>query len=155
VREKFFSAYIPGISGIPNKEERRSKKVILKACSYGDSNVILRNALFLLNEENKSNLKDIERWIAEVFGEISISVKHNENKDLHITCEVSVQGVKKPIELVGTGFIQLIQIFCYVLLFKPGVLLIDEPDIHLHPDVQEKLVAVLGAWRASGACGYC
>ena len=32
-KRKFFSAYIPGISGIPNKEERKSKKVILKACS--------------------------------------------------------------------------------------------------------------------------
>ena len=34
---------------------------------------------------------------------------------------------------------QLIQIFCYILLFKPKMLLIDEPDIHLHPSVQEKL----------------
>jgi energy-coupling factor transporter ATP-binding protein EcfA2 len=30
-----------------------------------------------------------------------------------------------------------------VLLFDPGVLLIDEPDIHLHPHVQERLVGVL------------
>jgi energy-coupling factor transporter ATP-binding protein EcfA2 len=42
-------------------------------------------------------------------------------------------------ELLGTGYLQLIQIFCYILLFKPRILLIDEPDIHLHPDVQEKL----------------
>src|SRR5690606_26431685 len=49
----------------------------------------------------------------------------------------------RPIELAGTGFLQLIQIFCYVLLFNPGILLIDEPDIHLHPNVQEKLAGVL------------
>ena len=37
----------------------------------------------------------------------------------------------------------MIQIFCYVLLFDPGILLIDEPDIHLHPHIQERLVVVL------------
>ena len=29
------------------------------------------------------------------------------------------------------------------LLFKPKILLIDEPDIHLHPSVQEKLASSL------------
>jgi hypothetical protein len=53
--------------------------------------------------------------------------------------------------LIGTGYLQLIQIFAYVLLFRPGVLLIDEPDIHLHPTAQEKLAAVLGGVaRAQG-----
>ena len=29
--------------------------------------------------------------------------------------------------------------YCYILLFKPKILLVDEPDIHLHPSVQENL----------------
>ena len=61
---KFFSAYIPGISGIPNKEEKKSKKVILKACSYGDSNIILRNVLLLLKNANPDNITQIEDWIS-------------------------------------------------------------------------------------------
>jgi energy-coupling factor transporter ATP-binding protein EcfA2 len=142
-KRKFFSAYIPGISGIPNKEERKSKKVILKACSFGDSNVILRNALLLLKENNSNNIILIEQWIARIIGPISISVEHNNDSDLYIRCSVTVSGSTKPIELAGTGYLQLIQIFCYVLLFDPGVLLIDEPDIHLHPHVQEGLVRVL------------
>lgn len=143
-KRKFFSAYIPGISGIPNKEERKSKKVILKACSFGDSNVILRNALYLLKQDDPNNIVTIERWIASIFGPITIAVEHDDDRDLHISCTVAIQGVTKAIELAGTGFLQLIQVFCYVLLFSPGVLLIDEPDIHLHPDIQEKLVGVLG-----------
>lgn len=143
-KRRFFSAYIPGISGVPNREERRSKKVIMKACSFGDSNVILRNALLLLKQDDPNNIQTIEGWIASIFGPISINVTHDEDKDLHISCEVTVHGVTRGLELAGTGFLQLIQIFCYVLLFNPGVLLIDEPDIHLHPDIQEKLVAALG-----------
>lgn len=142
-KKKFFSAYIPGISGIPNKEERKSKKIILKACSYGDSNVILRNALLLLSEMSEENIRRIEGWIGNIVGPISISVRHDHDSDLYIQCDLSVGGTTRPIELVGTGYIQLIQIFCYILLFEPGVLLIDEPDIHLHPHVQEKLVQVL------------
>ena len=142
-KKKFFSAYIPGISGIPNKEERKSKKVILKACSFGDSNVILRNALLQLNELHSGLVSQIEGWIAGIIGPISITVQHSHDSDLFIKCEVTIGGVVKPLELAGTGYLQLIQIFCYFLLFKPGVLLIDEPDIHLHPTAQERLVRVL------------
>ena len=142
-KNKFFSAYIPGISGIPNKEERKSKKVILKACSFGDSNVILRNALLLLKEDSPQNIDLIEQWIGKIIGPVSIAVRHSADTDLYIQCEITLEGSTKPIELAGTGYLQLIQIFCYVLLFNPGMLLIDEPDIHLHPHVQEKLVRVL------------
>ncbi|VVE28695.1 DNA replication and repair protein RecF [Pandoraea horticolens] len=142
-KSKFFSAYIPGISGIPNKEERKSKKVILKSCSFGDSNVILRNALLLLKESSELNIPLIQKWIENIIGPIEIHVEHDNDSDLHIHCSVSVGGSTKPLELVGTGYLQLIQIFCYVLLFQPGVLLIDEPDIHLHPHVQERLAGVL------------
>jgi predicted ATPase len=142
-KKRFFSAYIPGISGVPNKEERRSRKVILRSCSFGDSNVILRNALLLLKEEDEQNIKKIETWLSGLVGQVVIKVSHDDAHDLHIRCSINFQGLERPIELAGTGFLQLIQIFCYVLLFNPGVLLIDEPDIHLHPNVQEKLAAVL------------
>jgi AAA15 family ATPase/GTPase len=142
-KRKFFSAYIPGISGIPNKEEKRAKKVILKACSYGDSNIILRNALLLLKEQDPDNIGLIEEWISHIIGPVKIMVGHDEEKDFIIDCKVVTNGDIRPIELIGTGYLQLVQIFSYILLFKPGILLIDEPDIHLHPTVQEKLVKVL------------
>ena len=149
-KEKFFSAYIPGISGLPNKEERRSRKVLLKACSYGDSNIILRNALLLLKEhkqdkeKGRENIRLIEKWIGEIICPIVIHVNHDDDSDLYISCDLQINGKRKPIELAGTGYVQLIQIFCYILLFDPSLLLIDEPDIHLYPEIQEKLVSVLG-----------
>jgi ABC-type cobalamin/Fe3+-siderophores transport system ATPase subunit len=142
-KSKFFSSYIPGISGIPNREERKSKKVVLKACSFGDSNVILRNALLLLKEQDATSIGRIEQWIGRILRPIKIDVEHNNDVDLYVKCSVTLNGQSKPIELAGTGYIQLIQIFCYILLFSPGILLIDEPDIHLHPDVQERLVSEL------------
>ncbi|MCI0558737.1 MAG: AAA family ATPase [Nitrososphaera sp.] len=142
-KRRFFSAYIPGISGIPNKEEKRSKKVVLKACSYGDSNIILRNALLLLKQQDLQNITRIETWISQIAEPMKIAVTHEDDKDLSISCDVTVGSESRPIELIGTGYLQLIQIFSYILLFEPGILLIDEPDIHLHPTVQEKLVKAL------------
>ncbi len=136
----YFSGFIPGISGIPNKEAKQSKRVVMKACSFGDSNVYLRNALNLLSQKD---LKKVEGWLGTLMGDVSFNLAFEEDKDLIINAEVTVQGKVHPLELLGAGYIQLIQIFCYVLLFKPTILLIDEPDIHLHPNVQEKLAPTL------------
>ncbi len=170
---RFFSAYIPGISGIPNREEKRGKKVIFKSCSYGDSNVVLRNVLLQLelddnlqrhnkrksdgkpkDDGRRSNIGKIEEWIQEVTGQtIKISVEHDDAKDLAIQCIVQIGGgIEIPLELVGTGYLQLIQIFAYILLFSPGILLIDEPDTDLHPNVQERLPRVMARIASERNC---
>ncbi len=41
--------------------------------------------------------------------------------------------------------LQVVQIFAYLLLFRPKLLLIDEPDAHLHADKQERLIEALEA----------
>jgi ABC-type branched-subunit amino acid transport system ATPase component len=146
--DTYFSGFIPGISGIPNVEQKNSKRVVLKACSFGDSNVYLRNALNLLTPED---LTQIESWLEPLLGQIKLKVKFDEAKDFQIVSEAEIDGKSTPLELLGTGYLQLIQIFCYILLFKPKMLLIDEPDIHLHPSVQEKLAAsLLKIARAQG-----
>jgi len=144
----YFSGFIPGISGIPNVEQKNSKRVVLKACSFGDSNVYLRNALDLLSPEN---LAQIEAWLEPLLGRIKLKVSFDEATDFEIHAEAEINGLVMPLELLGTGYLQLIQIYCYILLFKPKILLVDEPDIHLHPSVQEKLAqSLLQIARAEG-----
>jgi ABC-type cobalamin/Fe3+-siderophores transport system ATPase subunit len=138
--DAFFSGFIPGISGIPNVEQKNSRRVVLKACSFGDSNVYLRNALNLLPAEG---LAQIETWLEPLLGPIKLKIEFDEAKDFEIRAQAEIGGLLIPLELLGTGYLQLIQIFCYILLFKPQMLLVDEPDIHLHPGVQEKLAAIL------------
>lgn len=136
----FFSGFIPGISGIPNIEQKNSKRVVLKACSFGDSNVYLRNALNLLSP---ADIEQIENWLEQLLGRIKLKIRFDEAKDFDIHAEAEIGGFAMPLELLGTGYLQLIQIFCYILLFRPKILLVDEPDIHLHPSVQEKLAESL------------
>lgn len=48
-------------------------------------------------------------------------------------------GPSLPIDAAGTSMLQASQILAYVSLFKPQVLILDEPDSHLHPNNQRAL----------------
>ena len=54
-----------------------------------------------------------------------------------------VGGTITPIELAGTGVLQAIQILAYVHYFHPSVIVLDEPDSHLHPNNQRLLCKLL------------
>jgi len=134
-----FSIYVPGLAGIPQIEEYRSESVVRKGVASGDANLYLRNVLYLIKKKKLvGELVDLMRL---VFPDFSIWIDFDGVHDSHINVEV---GLKKyvarvPLGLVGTGVLQALQIFSYATLFKPALLLLDEPDSHLHPDNQALL----------------
>ncbi|HEY8160346.1 MAG TPA: AAA family ATPase [Methylobacter sp.] len=81
-----------------------------------------------------------------VFPKFWISVFFDEKQDVYITVSISLSGPygrQCPLELSGTGVLQALQIFSYVVLFEPKLLLLDEPDAHLHPDNQGLLASAI------------
>lgn len=52
-------------------------------------------------------------------------------------------GPRLPVESSGTGVLQAVQVLSYIGLYKPQLLILDEPDAHLHPDNQRKLAQLL------------
>ncbi|WP_150297680.1 ATP-dependent nuclease [Salipiger aestuarii] len=148
------SAYIPGLAGIPLAEEKRSMRIVERQAAAGDANTVLRNVLDLLKrvetDHGRNGLEEVERLVSQVMGEMTISVNFDETKDFKIHATFQTKPMKaadpkrfKPLELAGIGFLQVIQIFAYLVYFRPRLLLVDEPDSHLHPDMQERLVTVL------------
>lgn len=146
-KNNVFSAYIPGISGIPLQETFISKRNVYRKAASGDSNVVLRNILYLLGR-NKMLESTIER-IRDVYQDksISINVNFDNNSDYNFRSSFKIKGMvtHKPIELAGTGMLQALQIFSYLYLFRPKIILIDEPEAHLHPPLQTRLLTVLQA----------
>ena len=138
-----FSIYVPGLAGIPHVEEFRSESVIRKGVASGDANLYLRNVLFLI--KRKKRLGELTNLMRAIFPKFSISIEFDAVHDSHINVTVGLhQNEQKcPLELVGTGVLQALQIFSYATLFKPRILLLDEPDSHLHPDNQTLLVQAL------------
>lgn len=150
---KEFSSYIPGLAGIASVEEKRTKLIVQRQAAAGDANTVLRNVLLLLkgvSYEDETGLDLLQKFVSEVMGPITLMVDFAEDK--HQTIQASFQTKvmrdadptrQKPLELAGIGFLQVIQIFAYLIYFRPVVLLVDEPDAHLHPTAQEHLITSL------------
>ena len=138
---KPFSIYVPGLAGIPQFEEFRPKRAIVRGVASGDANLYLRNVLLLL--KNNRKLPSLRKWMSMLFPSFDITVAFNTEKDTRISVNVFLNGRQTPLELVGTGVQQALQIFSYVCLFEPAMLLLDEPDSHLHPSNQYALAEAL------------
>ena len=137
---KLFSIYTPGLSGIPLREEYMSYASVFQRAAGGEANLVFRNILRLIAERNK--LDELENAISNLIGEeISIYIGADEEQDFYITVEAAIGDEYHyvPVELWGTGLLQITQLYSYVILFRPAVLLADEPDAHLHPSRQKLL----------------
>ena len=77
------------------------------------------------------------------FSPIGLSVSFNEETDEHITA-MATFGDDSPLPLdAADGILQASQILSYVTLFKPELLILDEPDSHLHPNNQRALCSLI------------
>ena len=152
-QSKEFSSYIPGLAGIAPVEEKRTKLIVHRQAAAGDANTVLRNVLLLLKEithDGKTGLDILQDYVSSVMEPINLFIDFDEEKNQVIQASFQTQAMrsadntrKKPLELAGIGFLQVIQIFAYLIYFQPVLLLVDEPDAHLHPTAQERLVNVL------------
>ncbi|WP_347716394.1 AAA family ATPase [uncultured Actinomyces sp.] len=139
---KLFSIYTPGLSGIPLREEYMSYASVFQRAAGGEANLVFRNILRLIDEGDK--LHELENAISTLIGEeISIYIDADEEEDFYITVKASIGDDDHcvPVELWGTGLLQITQLYSYVILFQPSVFLADEPDAHLHPSRQRILAS--------------
>lgn len=138
--KKLFSIYTPGLSGIPLREEYMSYASVFQRAAGGEANLVFRNILRLIHEHDK--LDELENAISTLIGEkISIYIDADEEEAFYITVEARIgdEDHYVPVELWGTGLLQITQLYSYVILFQPSVFLADEPDAHLHPSRQQLL----------------
>ncbi|AWG32166.1 hypothetical protein B9Z07_25855 [Burkholderia cenocepacia] len=139
-----FTIYVPGLAGIPHYEEMQSYASVFRKAAGGDANLVFRNIVRLINDRDQ--LAELEGLLFDVIGPCKFRVRFDESKDLYVEVNISLQENHTddsfvPIDLCGTGVLQITQIFSYVVLFRPKLLLIDEPDGHLHPSRQSLLSA--------------
>lgn len=137
-----YCVYVPGIAGIPVRETYEVPIAVKKSATRGDSNNYLRNILYTIS-------KDSEKWISftksinTVYDQIILRVHFDENTSEYIQVIVENDGLKLPLDSVGTGLLQVIQIFAYIEYFNPKIILLDEPDSHIHPTKQKLLAKEL------------
>jgi ABC-type lipoprotein export system ATPase subunit len=159
-RTELITAYIPGLAGLSEKETILVQPLLRRQAASGDAGGVLRNVLFNLasrqpGEDDSSfaaqRIQKLSQLVQMVHPGVEIETVFDEREDFHINVmfvDERLGGVKRPLENAATGILQVVQIFAYLVLFRPKLLLIDEPDAHLHPDKQERLIEALE--RAAG-----
>ena len=136
-----FSIFSPGLAGVAKTESYVSDGVLLRTLARGDANLVLRNILLRLwnTAEWDPFLQDLHM----VFPGSDIKVAWEKKSDEFINVQMHVYGSWVPFELAGTGILQAAQILSYIHRFAPNLVVLDEPDSHLHPNNQRLLCALL------------
>jgi len=154
-RYQFITAYIPGLAGLSEKESILAQPTLRRQAASGDAGGVLRNILLNLRsrrseeKDETAGLKRLEKLnqlVQQVHPGVQVNVSFEEREDYHISATIQTEGLaaqSRPLETAATGVLQVVQIFAYLILFEPKILLIDEPDAHLHPDKQERLIEAL------------
>jgi len=140
--EKPYCVYVPGIAGVPTQEKYEVAITVKKSAARGDSNNYLRNILYAIS-------KDVGKWgsfkksINSIYNNIDVTAVFDEHKSEYIHVSVKDEKLDLPLDSVGTGLLQVIQIFAYIEYFNPRIILLDEPDSHIHPTKQKLLAKEL------------
>lgn len=136
--EKPYCVYVPGIAGIPTQEKYEVPITIKKSAARGDSNNYLRNILYTISKD-KIKWESFQKSVGRIYKEVSVNTKFDEHKSEYIYVYVKDGTNELPLDSVGTGLLQVIQIFAYIEYFDPRIILLDEPDSHIHPTKQRLL----------------
>lgn len=157
-----FSIFTPGLSGIPMREEWRTKGAIDAAVMHGDANLYLRTVLDHLfireldvmarlawrRDRNIGSLpasgwKTFSELLDRCYQGTRIIVDHDQSRDRHVKVEVETPDSIVTLDMASTGMLQVIQIIAYACFYAPPLILLDEPDAHLHADSQARLYEAL------------
>jgi energy-coupling factor transporter ATP-binding protein EcfA2 len=160
--DKPFSILTPGLSGIPMREEWRTKGAMDAAIMHGDANLYLRTVLDHLfardlNEAAKeawrqgreievlpeSGWKTFSSLLDVCYPGARVIVSHDQQNDRYVNVDVESPDSRVTIDMASTGMLQVIQIVAYACFYAPPLLLLDEPDAHLHADSQSRLYEAL------------
>lgn len=77
-----------------------------------------------------------------------ISFDHDRDETIEVFFK-QPKSPKLPIDAAGTSVLQASQILAYITLFQPEVLILDEPDSHLHPNNQRALCELVTSLAAN------
>jgi len=137
-------SYLPVFSMFLPQEERRTTAVIEDELARGRVNSVIRN--LLLDLKYKGRHTELVEILQRVFPDLSkIGIEFDESSDRYISVTYSEQGHPKAFDVfsAGSGFQQFIYLFGFILLRQPTIILLDEPDVHLHGGLQRALLTEL------------
>lgn len=135
-------AFIPGLVGVLVEEPYVTSARRNSLAAQGRYSEIFRSSLQQLKEMSPDDVSRINEILRELFDVDVSSVEFDMLDDEYVTVKYGEAGQHFDISSSGAGLQQVIQILTYLYLSRPTVLLIDEPDAHLHSRLQGRLIEV-------------
>ena len=146
-------AYVPPFSGLEPTEEWRDDGPLRKQVGKAQPGSVLRNLLLRVcpppEKDRKGGKKDYNypsEWqeLKEIVHQW-FSVELNEpvyerGLDTEILCEYIQGGKSYDIIAGGSGFHQTLTLLAFLYGYKPTTILLDEPDAHLHVNLQREIL---------------
>jgi energy-coupling factor transporter ATP-binding protein EcfA2 len=136
------AVWVPSSVGVVRDEEFRPAARIAGLIFAGRHNEVLRNVLWDLRRQG-SPFDDLQALLESHFGGHLGDVHFDEALDQFVTATFAAKDVEHDVYSVGAGFLQVVQLLSFVLSRNPGLILLDEPDAHLHSSLQRTVVDVL------------
>ena len=113
-----------------------------------DDYVNIRGLLYALKKKEPQKFEDFKKRLLEIFTEINdVDVFHDEALGqfeliLHekLSKNGTTENVTYDINNVGQGMQTLVLMLSTILLLKPSIVLMDEPEVHMHPSLIKEFV---------------
>ena len=144
-------AYLPVFSAFLAQEERRTSAIIESELARGRVHTVIRNLLLDLKEGNR--LEKLVNTLQSIFLSLKkMRIEFDEVSDRFISVVYQEAGRPKEFDVfsAGSGFQQFLYLLGFIQLRDPAVILLDEPDVHLHGVLQHALLSELQKLVAGG-----
>lgn len=156
---------IPSFFNVVINEERKSPGRYNSLLKTGNYNQLFRNILYdLKNDQDVLDIEDsrkeiatpkldkfseLQQIIGEVFDIKDLDVRFTPQEDEYISATYQVGSTEDEkqerldISTLGMGTLQFIQVVTQVLSGAPSIIMLDEPDAHLHTKLQVRIIELL------------
>jgi predicted ATP-dependent endonuclease of OLD family len=136
ITKKLKPVYVPSTIGITVKEELFRPISQERLISEGRQNEVLRNQIYRL-KQNEPEWDEFKKILSPIFRLEGINIPFDENKDEWLSVLYREDDCEFDCISAGSGFLQLINLLVFVFLHESRVALLDEPDSHMHTDLQQ------------------
>ena len=136
---------IPVFSGFLPREEYLTLPARQERMRLQRHGEMVRNLLWELRERHEARWKTLLELLGDLFPESVLRIAFDVDVDRFINATYRDRALTRELDVVvtGSGFHQALQILVSVLTPGARVLLLDEPDAHLHARLQEQLMGIM------------
>lgn len=140
--------FIPLFSGVIASEEHKTDRVTEYYSKTGKASEILRNKFLQLQINYPQRLEKVKKYIKSKFN-LDFTNSIVDELGVHVRTHY-VENNEHPkkdedfdISALGSGFQQILHLLLYIFSEDTDIILIDEPDAHLHRSMQRILFELL------------